>query len=60
MTSKDKPTIGITFGDPAGIGPEVIAKSLLKPAIRNSAQFKIIKMIDKIHENVNFTISRSV
>ena len=26
--SKDKPLLGITMGDPAGIGPEVIAKAL--------------------------------
>ena len=26
--AKDKPLLGITMGDPAGIGPEVIAKAL--------------------------------
>ncbi|RPH79219.1 MAG: 4-hydroxythreonine-4-phosphate dehydrogenase PdxA, partial [Nitrospiraceae bacterium] len=26
--SKDKPLLGVTMGDPAGIGPEVIAKAL--------------------------------
>lgn len=28
MDSSDKPLLGITMGDPAGIGPEVIAKAL--------------------------------
>lgn len=28
------PTIGITVGDPAGIGPEVVIKGVLDPAIR--------------------------
>lgn len=37
-----KPIIGITLGDPAGIGPEVLAKALTKPSIRRLAQFKII------------------
>ncbi len=31
---KDKPLLGITMGDPAGIGPEVIAKALVSPALR--------------------------
>ena len=42
MMTRAKPTIGITLGDPAGIGPEVTAKSLAKPAIRNLARFKIV------------------
>ena len=29
-----KPLLGITMGDPAGIGPEVIAKALVRPALR--------------------------
>ena len=32
--TKDKPLLGITMGDPAGIGPEVIAKALVRPALR--------------------------
>jgi len=34
--------IGITLGDPAGIGPEVTAKALDKPSINRLANFKII------------------
>ena len=30
----NKPLLGITMGDPAGIGPEVIAKALVRPALR--------------------------
>lgn len=37
-----KPVVGITLGDPAGIGPEVVAKSLAKPSIRRLAHFKVI------------------
>ena len=32
--TKDKPLLGITMGDPAGIGPEVIAKALAGTALR--------------------------
>lgn len=34
--------IGITLGDPCGIGPEVVAKALAHPAIANLAQFQLI------------------
>jgi len=33
MTNGKKPVIGITMGDPAGIGPEITLKALLKPEI---------------------------
>ena len=36
-----KPVIGITMGDPAGIGAEVIVKALAEPAIRRRARFVI-------------------
>ncbi len=37
----DQPVIGITMGDPMGIGPEVIVKALHDPQIRKSAKFII-------------------
>ncbi len=39
-----KPVIGITMGDPAGIGPEVIVKALADPAIRKLGRFIIFGM----------------
>ncbi|RJP24559.1 MAG: 4-hydroxythreonine-4-phosphate dehydrogenase PdxA [Candidatus Abyssobacteria bacterium SURF_5] len=30
-----KPTVGITLGDPAGIGPEIVAKALSRPLVRS-------------------------
>ncbi len=36
-----KPTIGITMGDPAGIGPEVIIKALADRDFRRQARFVI-------------------
>ena len=34
-----RPLIGITMGDPAGIGPEVVVKALADPEIRRLARF---------------------
>jgi 4-hydroxythreonine-4-phosphate dehydrogenase len=36
-----KPVIGITMGEPAGIGPEVIVKALADPKIRRLGRFVI-------------------
>ncbi len=40
--SPSVPVIGITMGDPAGIGPEVIVKALADPEIRKQAKFVIL------------------
>ncbi len=43
--SKDKKSkllVGITMGDPCGIGPEIILKSLKSPSIRKIANYVII------------------
>jgi 4-hydroxy-L-threonine phosphate dehydrogenase PdxA len=36
MISKKRITVGITMGDPSGIGPEIILKSFENSIIRNS------------------------
>lgn len=36
-----KPTIGITMGDPCGIGPEVVVKALADPSVRSLGRFII-------------------
>ena len=41
VNGPDKPVIGITMGDPAGIGPEIIVKALAEPEIRRRARFII-------------------
>ncbi len=41
QTTTPKPTIGITLGDPGGIGPEVIAKAISDPALRALARWRI-------------------
>lgn len=39
-----KPVIGITMGEPGGIGPEVVVKALSDPAVRKLARFVIYGM----------------
>lgn len=33
MDSKEKPIVGVTMGDPAGIGPEIVIKAVFHPEI---------------------------
>ena len=39
-----RPVIGITMGDPSGIGPEIVVKALADPAVRNLARFVVYGM----------------
>jgi 4-hydroxythreonine-4-phosphate dehydrogenase len=39
-----RPTIAITMGDPAGIGPEVIIKALSDPVLRHRARYIVYGM----------------
>jgi 4-hydroxythreonine-4-phosphate dehydrogenase len=49
-----KPVIGITMGDPAGIGPEIIIKALLDPATRRAARY----VIYGLNEILNYAADR--
>ncbi|WP_341315443.1 4-hydroxythreonine-4-phosphate dehydrogenase PdxA [Paraburkholderia sp. IMGN_8] len=42
MTSSTKPVVALTLGDPAGIGPELIAKLLAKPAATEHANIVLV------------------
>ena len=55
-------TIGITLGDPAGIGPEVVARALAQPSIRKLGRFHLIgeysvyrRYCPSLHKNCLFT-----
>ncbi|MFH0732735.1 MAG: 4-hydroxythreonine-4-phosphate dehydrogenase PdxA [Candidatus Omnitrophota bacterium] len=39
---RDKPAICITMGDPAGVGPEIIAKFLSDPKVEEAADFIVV------------------
>ena len=43
-----QPVIGITMGDAAGIGPEIIVKALAEPEIRRAAKFIIFGMNEQL------------
>ena len=40
-TQPPRPLIGITMGDPAGIGPEIVIKALADPQIQSLARFVV-------------------
>ncbi len=44
----NQPVIGITMGDPAGIGPEVIVKALAEPEMRRAAKFIIFGLDEQL------------
>ncbi len=46
----NRPVITLTMGDPSGIGPEIILKSLAKPSVRGLAEFIIagdVRVLEK-------------
>jgi 4-hydroxythreonine-4-phosphate dehydrogenase len=45
---ENQPVIGITMGDPVGIGAEVIVKALSEPEIRKAAKFIIFGMNEQL------------
>ncbi len=44
-----RPTIAISMGEPAGIGPEVIVKALADPILRHRARYIIYGMNELLH-----------
>lgn len=51
----NRPTIGITMGDPGGIGAEVIVKSLTDESLRARAKF----IIYGLHEQIAYAADRA-
>ena len=54
-TVNGQPVIGITMGDPAGIGPEIIVKALADPVLRRAARYIIFGM----HEQLCYAADRA-
>ena len=42
LNNKRPPVIGITMGDPCGIGPEIIAKALSNPSVNKIGELQVI------------------
>jgi 4-hydroxythreonine-4-phosphate dehydrogenase len=58
MTTMDQPSIAITLGDPAGIGPEIVLKAVLEPSMRGVAKLYVIgkkELLDKEAERCGLT-----
>jgi len=63
MLNADKPIIGVTMGDPAGIGPEISIKALSKPGIYEICKPVIIgdlRMLEKIAEKLKLNVQLRV
>jgi 4-hydroxythreonine-4-phosphate dehydrogenase len=45
---ENQPVIGVTMGDPVGIGPEIIIKALAEPELRKMARFIIFGMNEQL------------
>ncbi|MEP0845270.1 MAG: 4-hydroxythreonine-4-phosphate dehydrogenase PdxA [Phycisphaerae bacterium] len=41
-----RPVIGVTLGDPLGVGPEVVVKALIDPVLRGRARFIVLGLHD--------------
>lgn len=50
----EKPILGITMGDPAGIGPEVIAKALAMPSVHRLCRPIVIGSLPVMAETVRW------
>jgi 4-hydroxythreonine-4-phosphate dehydrogenase len=66
MMRNKKPIIAVTMGDPAGIGPEIAVKALLKPEIKNICKPILIgdlsilqKISQQLKLEINFKILNS-
>jgi len=44
----EQPVIGVTMGDPAGIGPEVVIKALADPEIRRAAKYIVFGLDEQL------------
>jgi 4-hydroxythreonine-4-phosphate dehydrogenase len=63
MIRKNTPVIGITMGDPSGIGPEIILKSYDKPVVRKNrvlviGDYQIMKAVYDILKVRSFKLNR--
>ena len=61
-SSPGKPRVGITIGDPAGIGPEVVLKAVVEPEVRASCSpiiigpaVEVIRQAKALSLNADFT-----
>ncbi|HEX3356850.1 MAG TPA: 4-hydroxythreonine-4-phosphate dehydrogenase PdxA [Tepidisphaeraceae bacterium] len=51
-STSNKPIIGISMGDPAGIGPEIIAAALAKPKVRELCRPLVVGDASVMHQAI--------
>ncbi|MBI5554543.1 MAG: 4-hydroxythreonine-4-phosphate dehydrogenase PdxA [Elusimicrobia bacterium] len=56
MTEQEKPVLGITVGDVAGIGPEIIAKACLEPEIYHLCRPLLIGDVKIFQDSKRFPV----
>ena len=44
----DRPTIGVTMGDPAGVGAEIVVKALANASLRRQARFVVFGLAEPL------------
>jgi len=52
-----KPVIAVTLGDPTGVGPEVVAKSLARKDVQDSVHALVVGDPDRLREGARLTHS---
>ena len=52
MSGDARPVLGITMGDPAGVGPEITAKAAAEPGVRRRARLLVIGSADAMSEAI--------
>jgi len=50
-----KPVIAVTMGDPTGVGPEIVAKSLARDAVQGSVHALVVGDPDRLREGARLT-----
>jgi len=51
----NRPSIGVTIGDPAGIGPEIVARALAEEALHRSARLVVVGENSVVRKAVELT-----
>ena len=53
MMTQKKPIIGITMGDPAGVGPEIAVKTIIMPELEDKCHMVIVGNSKVIQKEIN-------
>jgi 4-hydroxythreonine-4-phosphate dehydrogenase len=53
-----RPTLLVTMGDPAGIGPEIAARALASPALRRAARLALVGDLDVLERATRYARPR--